>query len=70
MMNTEELQRFFLLGGLGHLCRRRGEKHAADLPGSKSLRYGRGPFLYVDMYFVNGTISCGQTLISHDPVQA
>jgi len=42
----------------------------ADLPGSKSLRYGRGPFLYVDLYFVNGTISCGQKFISHDPVQA
>lgn len=41
-----------------------GEKSAiAGLPGAKSLRFERCPFLYVDTYFVNGTQSCGQTLI-------
>jgi hypothetical protein len=68
MTNTKELRRFFFEAALATYAGDAEKSTLADLLGSKSLRYGRGPFLYVDMYFVNVTISCGQTLICHDAV--
>jgi len=68
MVDINKLLDFFFEAGLATYAGDGATTSIAELPGSKVLRFGHGPFLYVDTYFVNGTVSCGQTLIWHDDI--
>lgn len=63
MADTKRLLDFFFEAALATYAGGGEKTTIADLPGSKSYRHERGPLLYVDTYFVNGNLSCGQTLI-------
>jgi hypothetical protein len=65
--NRDALQAFYLEAALK--CYATGEVEKTtipELPGSRVYRYERDGLLYIDTYFVNGNLSCGQTMIFRD----
>ena len=59
----EEVKRFFLEASLNTYAADAPKTTLEALPKSKELRYERGDFLYVDMYYSSGYKSGGQTVI-------
>jgi hypothetical protein len=66
MVDVLKLQDFFFEASLATYAGDGENTTLADFPGSKAFRHERGPYLYVDMCFANGNLSCGQTLIWHE----